>query len=119
VSNALYYALWIVLLLAIVTLHIKRSAMSVRSARQPLTAEGIESYVKTACLRLRLQVSRLAAMCVADVELYALGVKSWHPHCRAAALAAAGMTAQLDAAKAELSGLRDTKMLRGDADSIR
>lgn len=34
-------------------------------------------------------------------------------------LAAAGTTAQLDAAKAELSGLRDTKMLRGDADAVR
>ena len=39
--------------------------------------------------------------------------------CRAAVLAAAGTTAQLDAAKAELSGLRDTKMLRGDADAVR
>lgn len=38
---------------------------------------------------------------------------------RAAALAAAGMTAQLDAAKAELSQLRDTKMLRADADAIK
>jgi hypothetical protein len=34
-------------------------------------------------------------------------------------LAAAGTSAQLDAAKAELSVLRDTKMLRGDADAVR
>jgi hypothetical protein len=34
-------------------------------------------------------------------------------------LAAAGTSAQLDAAKAELSGLRDTKMLRGDANAVR
>jgi hypothetical protein len=43
----------------------------------------------------------------------------WLAHCRAATLAAAGTAAQLDAAKAELSELRDTKMLRGDAGAVR